>query len=446
VSAGGLQDRARERIRSFGVAALREAGLFPLDGGYFPAIYYPPITMYPEAGPDEIFRGLAFDADARTSLYFHIPFCPQRCAYCHWVVSVGSPPEERDRYLDALRREVRLYRERLGNPAIAPTSILVGGGTPSMLSPAQTERFLRGVAEDFDLRDCRQITCETEPTTILGAEGRAKLRAMKAGGVNRVSLGVQSFRGEELRRLGRIHDGTQAQEAAGAVRHAGFDNLSLDLMMWLPEQSVGQWLESVDTAIDLEPEHLSLYMLELYPNAPLGSDMAREGWSQAADDVAAEMYEEGMARLEAVGWVQYEISNLARPGRESRHNLKYWTDGEWIGFGPGAHSTHRGDRWRNVSSTDTYIARVGAGESPEAERRTLSAEERWQEAVITGMRLSAGVSVQTLRDRYGVDLEARFGRELDTFRDAGLLAPDAGRLTLTRRGMLLANEVLRVFI
>jgi oxygen-independent coproporphyrinogen-3 oxidase len=174
--------------------------------------------------------------------------------------------------------------------------------------------------------------------------------------------------------------------------------------------------------------------------------MARAGWSLAPDDDAADMYDAAMTRLEDLGYVQYEISNLARPGRESRHNVKYWTDGEWLGFGPGAHSTLAGVRWKNVSATDEYVARVIAGTPVDVERRELTAEERWQEAVITGLRLANGISVAATAARYGVDLDARFGDDLARFEEAGAVARDGDRLRLTRRGMLVANDVLRVFI
>jgi oxygen-independent coproporphyrinogen-3 oxidase len=187
-------------------------------------------------------------------------------------------------------------------------------------------------------------------------------------------------------------------------------------------------------------------MLELYPNAPLREAMARANWSLAPDDDAAEMYEAAMARLETAGYRQYEISNIARPGRESRHNLKYWTDGEWLGFGPGAHSTLAGARWKNVSATDEYVARMSAGEPIDTERRDLTAEERWQEAVITGLRLTAGISMAATASAYGVNLDARFGAELQRFREAGLVEREGDRLRLTRKGMLMANEVLGVFI
>jgi oxygen-independent coproporphyrinogen-3 oxidase len=230
------------------------------------------------------------------------------------------------------------------------------------------------------------------------------------------------------------------------ARRAGFDNVSLDLMMWLPEQRVDQWLESVDAAIDLAPEHISLYLLEVYPNAPLRDDMARARWSQAPDDDAAAMYVSAMDRLDRAGYEQYEISNVARPGRRSRHNLKYWSDGEWYGFGCGAHATRDGVRTKNVSGTDEYIDYVEGGRSPSVEVRRMSHGERLGDALFTGLRLTEGVNLDEIRRRYGVDVWQRHGTELARFLDAGLLRKDGARLWLTREGMLLAHEVMTVFV
>jgi oxygen-independent coproporphyrinogen-3 oxidase len=218
-------------------------------------------------------------------------------------------------------------------------------------------------------------------------------------------------------------------------------------MLWLPDQRVEQCLESVDALISAGPEHASLYLLELYPNAPLKEDMARAGWSLAPDEDAAEMYLEAMSRLDCAGYEQYEVSNVCRPGHASRHNVKYWQDGEWLGLGPGAHSTRGGVRWRNVSSTADYVRRIGGDDSVVAERRVLSTEERAEEALFTSLRLTAGVDVRAVRARYGVDVWSRYGGELARFVEAGLLRHDPGqRLALTRTGMLMANEVMTVFI
>src|SRR5262249_7167482 len=210
-----------------------------------------------------------------------------------------------------------------------------------------------------------EVTLEANPETVC----KARLAGYRAAGITRLSFGVQSFRDEELRRLSRLHGADRARAALGEARAAGFDNVSLDLMMWLPQQAVSEWLESGDAAIALAPEHLSLYLLELYPNAPSTCDDARTRRSQARDEDAAAMYMEAMERLEAAGLMQYEISNVARAGRRSQHNLKYWTDGEWLGFGCGAHSTRGGVRWKNISSTVDYIETVARGASPAGGRR-----------------------------------------------------------------------------
>jgi oxygen-independent coproporphyrinogen-3 oxidase len=213
----------------------------------------------------------------------------------------------------------------------------------------------------------------------------------------------------KLRRLSRLHGVSRARAAYAEARDAGFTNVSVDLMMWLPEQPVAHWLESVDAAIALGPDHVSMYLLEIYPNAPLRDEMARARWSQAPDDDAAEMYVSAMERFEAGGYRQYEISNVARPGREARHNLKYWTDGEWLAFGCGAHSTFGGARWKNVAATDDYVARVGSGGSAAIDVRPLTDEERLGDALFTGLRLTDGIDLASFERRYGVDVWRRYG-------------------------------------
>jgi len=325
---------------------------------------------------------------------------------------------------------------------VAADTVFFGGGTPSLLEPGEIARILAACRDTFALAPGAEITLETNPET----SSEQRMAQFREAGVNRISFGVQSFRDEELRRLGRIHSADRARAAVREARAAGFDNISLDLMMWLPQQSAADWRFNVESLIDVGPEHASLYLLELYPNAPLKEDMARAGWSLAPDDDAAEMYLWSLERLEAAGYVQYEISNVARPGRESRHNLKYWRDGEWLGFGCGAHSTRGGVRWKNVAATEEYVRRVAAGEPLAVERRELSDAERVEEALFTGLRLAEGLDLDAIRARYGVDVWRTYGSALQPFAAEGLLDCEAGRLRLTRRGMLLANEILQVFV
>ncbi|HVZ23184.1 MAG TPA: radical SAM family heme chaperone HemW [Vicinamibacterales bacterium] len=376
-------------------------------------------------------------------LYVHIPFCAAICNYCNFnrgLFDAGL----KARYVSALETEIRRASTALGaggDPAPADT-IFFGGGTPSLLEPDEIGALIRACRDAFTLAPDAEITLEANPETVTAE----RLAAFRAAGVNRVSFGVQSFRDVELQRLSRLHSAVRAAEAFGMAREAGVDNVSLDLMMWLPQQTVADWLESVDALVALGPDHASLYLLEIYPNAPLRDAMARGRWSVAPDDDAAEMYLQGMARLEEAGYGQYEISNVARPGRESRHNLKYWMDGDWLGFGCGAHSTQDGVRWKNVASTEQYISVVTSGGSPVCERHPLPPAHRVEDALFTGLRLTRGIDLETIMARYGVDVWRRYGEDLQPFVDEGLLIYDVGRLRLSRAGMLVANEIMAVFI
>lgn len=372
-------------------------------------------------------------------LYVHIPFCAAICNYCNFNRGLFDADLKR-RYVDALVHEIEAV-PRLDVPEPADT-IYFGGGTPSLLSGDDVARIITACRRAFAVTGDAEVTLEANPETV----SVELLRAFREAGATRLSFGVQSLRDDELVRLSRLHGAARAREAWAEARAAGFDNLSLDLMMWLPAQRPEHWLESVEGAIGLDPEHLSLYMLEVYPNAPLRDEMARARWSQAPDDDVAVMYMTAMERLDAAGYGQYEISNVARAGRESRHNLKYWSDGSWVGFGCGAHSTRDGVRWKNVASTEDYIGRVTAGAPAAVDARRLTPEEQLGDALFTGLRLTRGLDIEAVGRRYGVDVWARFGAELEPFVDEGILEHAGSRLTLTRRGMLLAHEVMTVFV
>ena len=382
-------------------------------------------------------------------LYVHVPFCSAICNYCNFNRGLFDP-DVKARYVEALISEIGTCRRRpsrarsdgSAEARASADSIYFGGGTPSLLEPEEIGRIIRACEESFEVAADREVTLEANPETVT----TGRLAGYRAAGVNRLSFGVQSFRDEELRRLSRLHGAARAREAIGEARAAGFDNVSLDLMMWLPGQRVADWLDSVDEAAALSPDHLSLYLLELYPNAPLKEEMVRARWSQASDEDAATMYETGLDRLEAAGFEQYEISNVARPGRTSRHNLKYWSDGEWIGFGCGAHSTVDGRRWKNVSSTTEYVDRVGRGAPVAMDVHPMSDAERLGDALFTGLRLNAGVDEAVIERRYGVNVWDRYGSDLQPYVEGGLLMRQDRRMWLTRRGMLLANDVMAVFI
>jgi oxygen-independent coproporphyrinogen-3 oxidase len=373
----------------------------------------------------------------RLGLYLHIPFCSSICNYCNFnrgLFDAGL----KSRYVDALEQEVLACPLR-GRSA---DTIFFGGGTPSLLEPEEVGRLIAACRATFEMPVTAEITLETNPET----SSRERMERFRGAGVNRISFGVQSFREPELKRLGRLHTADRAMRAMDEARAGGIENVSLDLMMWLPQQTRDDWRQSVETLVAVGPEHASLYLLELYPNSPLKDEMARSGWSLAPDEDAAGMYLWSLERLDAAGYRQYEISNVARPGRESRHNLKYWQDGEWIGFGCGAHSTIAGVRSRNVAGTNDYIARVQAGDVATIERRQLTREEQLEDALFTGLRLSDGIDIEDVGRRYGVDVWARFGTNLAPFVAERLLVREGPRLRLTRDGMLLANEIMAVFV
>jgi oxygen-independent coproporphyrinogen-3 oxidase len=374
-----------------------------------------------------------------TGIYIHIPFCQHICNYCNFNRGLHEPGLRR-RYVQALIKDIRTSAD----PAIHADSIYFGGGTPSLIEPAELGAVIDACRDSFSVDSSAEISMEANPES----SPSSKLEQFRRAGANRLSFGVQSFRDEELRRLDRLHSASTAKEAVRGARAAGFDNLSLDLMMWLPGQSTADWLSNVDALIELEPDHASLYLLEVYPNAPLRDEMARAGWSVAPDEDAAQMYLEGMERLDRAGLVQYEISNVARSAaRRARHNLKYWQDGEWLAFGCGAHASFGGERWRTISSTADYVARIEAGQDARVDRRALGSEERFEDALFMGLRLSDGLDLELMRQRYGIDIWMRYGPDLTPYVRGGWLLHEPGRrLALTRLGMLLANDVMSVFI
>ena len=377
-------------------------------------------------------------------LYVHVPFCSAICNYCTFNRGLFDHALKTE-YVAAVLKEIERGGDASTSPGAGPAeadTIFFGGGTPSLLEPEEIDAIVAACRQRFAVAPDAEVTLEANPESVTAE----RLAGFRAAGINRLSFGVQSFSDAELQRLSRLHSAARAREAFSMARAAAFDNISIDLMMWLPQQSIEQWLTSVDGLIALAPEHASLYLLEIYQNSPLRDAMAKSKWSVAADDDAADMYLQAMERLDAAGYEQYEISNVARSGLKSRHNLKYWTDGEWLGFGPGAHSTRGGVRWRNVSATPEYIAAVQAGGQLIAERRVLSRQDGIEEALFTRLRLTDGIDLDLVQSRYGVDVWREYGGDLERFVEAGLLIYDDRRLKLSRAGMLLANEIMTVFL
>lgn len=371
-------------------------------------------------------------------LYLHIPFCRSLCGYCAFAREPTSEPLVR-RYIAALIREIQSAAE----PETPVDTIYLGGGTPSLVGPDVVARLLCTCREAFSVDPHAEITLEANPETVDGDSLAGFLRA----GVNRLSLGVQSFQPHELMAIDRRHTVRQAVAATHAAREAGFESVNLDLMLGLPGQTQASWMASIDTLVDLEPEHASLYMLELHEGTPLAvaADSAAGCWLPD-EDAVADMYLAALERLDEYGYVHYEISNVARPGRACRHNLKYWSGGEWVGFGCAAHSTRHDVRWENARAAADYVDRIEAGVTPAVLHRRLSRQERLEEAWFLGLRLAGGLSLSALERSFGMDMWGRYGSRLARYLEAGVVVREGDRVRLTRHGMLVANEILSAFV
>ncbi len=383
------------------------------------------------------------------SLYIHIPFCVRRCPYCDFNSYAGIDDKHRDIYVHALRQEIRQWGARLHRPAVR--TIFIGGGTPTTLNGIQFGAIMATCRESFRVDIDAEISSEANP----GAVDSACFEAMLAAGINRLSLGVQSFDDKALTFLGRIHDSAEARAAYRAARQVGFQNINLDFMFGLPGQSVANWRRTLAEAIELEPEHLSLYSLTVEPGTPLARWVTAGKVPAPDDDQAAADYELAMEMLAPAGFTHYEISNWAQANGEDswqphyacRHNIVYWRRQPYLGFGAGAHSFLSERRWWNVRRPETYIRRLADGRTPTAGSEHIDRRTARGETMMLGLRLlTEGVSDGDFQQAFGVPIASAFPTELEELTSAGLLDYCHGRCRLTPRGYLLANQVFRRFL
>ncbi len=376
--------------------------------------------------------------DGPLSLYLHIPFCRRRCSYCDFNTYAGLEDLFAS-YTSALADEVRHAGrgERV-------TTIFFGGGTPSILPVALVADLLAACRDVFAVDADAEISLEANPGTL----DEARLAALRRLGINRLSLGVQSAQPDELALLGRLHSFDQARRAVAMARATGFENLSLDLIYGLPRQALAHWRATLEAVLSppMQPDHLSAYCLTVEEGTPLADWVTSSQVPEPDPDLAAEMYELTEATLDAAGFIHYEISNWARPGRECRHNLVYWRDGAYLGFGAGAHSHRAARRWWNVLAPAEYIARLQAGESPQAAAEEIGPAQAMGETMMLGLRLSEGVGAAAFRARFGRDLDQVYARPLEELAAAGLIQWDGQRARLTARGRLLGNQVFARFL
>lgn len=380
----------------------------------------------------------------KAGLYIHIPFCLKKCRYCDFLSFEGCSRQLQEEYTEALVKELSLYEKDA--PEI--DTIFIGGGTPSILSEERTERILLAAKKALCLSKDAEITIEANPKTLT----RDKLSAYRSMGINRLSIGAQSMDDEQLSFLGRIHSRSDFLENFQAARDAGFDNMNVDLMFGIPGQSRQMWEESLRQVLELSPEHISLYSLQLEEGTEFCRMYKKGQMDLPAQEEEREMYHRGLAMLKKAGYCHYEISNCAKPGFECRHNLKYWNFDEYLAAGAGAHS-FRYDRGRrfNTAALTQYIQKAQAGIEP-ADRGSYgeqSASDYMGEYMFTALRKRSGVDIEDFEDTFGVDFFQVYGNKIESllkYREKGLLIVEGKRIALTEKGIDLSNPIMAEFV
>lgn len=371
------------------------------------------------------------------ALYIHIPWCVRKCPYCDFNSHAASPTLPEEEYVDALLADLDLELHAVYGRQLS--SIFFGGGTPSLFSAQALGRLLEGVEQRIPFASDIEITLEANPGTF----EQEKFTAYRALGINRLSIGIQSFQEQKLKALGRIHNGDEAVRAAGMARQAGFDNFNLDLMHGLPDQSLDDALGDLRQAIAMKPTHLSWYQLTLEPNTVF--------WNQPPvlpeDDTLWDIQEAGQALLAEHGYAQYEVSAYAQPGRAARHNLNYWSFGDFIGIGAGAHGklSHPDGRIQRTWKTRLPKDYLNPAKPFKAGEKTLGNDELPFEFLMNALRLTDGVDAALFAERTGLDL-ASLAESRRQAEQSGLLQVEPSRLAATARGQLFLNDLLQYFL
>jgi oxygen-independent coproporphyrinogen-3 oxidase len=375
-------------------------------------------------------------------LYVHVPFCVRKCLYCDFY-SLPTGRGALARRIDTEAHDASVFLDALAvelarlPPAFAPETIFIGGGTPTELSDRDFARLLAMVKDASARGSVTEWTCESNPGTL----SRSKVRMMRDAGVNRVSLGVQSFDPSALEFLGRIHSGEEAIDGYRLLRDEGFDNINLDLIYGVPGVPRDALARDLDTLAELAPEHTACYCLIFEDGTPL-NELRQKGFvKEVEDDEELEQYNLVRSRLNAAGYRQYEISNFSRPGRECRHNLLYWGPGEYIGCGPSAHSHWAGARYGNVRNLDDYCLNMLSGAPARAFEERLDPEKKARETLVMGLRRLEGVDRNAFKTATGFDFAELCRQEIDWMRDEGLLEHDGPRLRLTEKGLFVSDAI-----
>ncbi len=369
-------------------------------------------------------------------IYLHFPYCHSRCGYCDFFTQVG-PPTAQTAFLTLLDREIALAADSGAFRGESFRTLFLGGGTPSLLTGARMARLLLRVRERLPLVPDAEVTAECNPESLTPA----RMAAYREAGVNRISLGIQSFDDEELRLLDRPHSARTARLRMRQLRRAGFDNVSLDLIYGLPGGSAESWRRTLDEALALAPDHVSAYLLTLEPRVPMARRLDRLGPPLPDGEEARELYEILRERMRQAGLEQYEISNFARPGRESRHNQNYWTRGDYLGLGPSAHSHRRGIRWHNPASMPRWGRAIRQGDLPREDIEAVSGSDVAAEWVFLGLRRCEGILWDIVASAMGPDRLGALVEKVRVLEAEGLLERAGPRLRLRPEAYFISNSV-----
>jgi len=370
-------------------------------------------------------------------LYLHIPYCLHKCGYCDF----NSHPENREEsahYVDALLKELRSYAQKKHTV----NSVFMGGGTPTILLPSQLKQILNTIQQDFNLTPNCEITIEANPATIK----LQSLQEIRSAGYNRISIGVQSFDQKELKLLERVHSEKEIHSTIERARLANFKNLSMDLMFALPDQTVEKWQSNLKQSIAKKPDHLSTYNLTIEPATVFFKLHKRGNLILPHEDIQLEMYETTIRMLKDAGYQHYEISNFAKPGMESQHNINYWNNGDYIGVGAGASSYLNGERFKNTNLPSNYIREIKAKQNAIETRERLEPIQAMGETLMLGLRLLKGVSVDAFERRFKVSFQKVYGKILDPLLNQELITFNQNRIALSRKGLFLADSVILKFM
>ena len=367
-------------------------------------------------------------------IYIHIPFCIRKCDYCDFLSGPSGPEEQAD-YVQALLREIQAVEEGEGRSV---SSIFIGGGTPSVLDERLLGDILREIRNRFKMEEDAEITIEVNP----GTANIGKLQAYREMGINRLSIGLQSPEDRELKILGRIHNYGQFLETYQEARTVGFDNINIDLMSAIPDQTYEGWVKNLRTVAELEPEHISAYSLIVEE----GTTFASRKLNLPDEDTEYNMYEATAQILKEYGFEQYEISNYARKGRKCRHNVGYWTRQDYLGFGLGASSLYGKERFANTADMKKYLENSKNPEKIREKEPSLTREDEMAEFMFLGLRMTKGISKADFQRCFGCTIESVYGEVLEKYESMELLLEKDGRIFLSREGIHVSNSIMAEFL